>query len=55
MAGRGVRAGIRHGINVFLRGELWDLGSDGHTLTIRDGAVLQADHVSSATIVNSWL
>lgn len=55
MAGRGMRAGIRHGMNVFLRGDLWDLGSDGHTLTIRGGDVYQAAHVDGAAIVNSWL
>jgi hypothetical protein len=55
MTGRGARTGIRHGMNVFLRGDLWDLGSDGHTLTIRDGEVLQAEHVEGAAIVNSWL
>ena len=55
LAGRLARAGIEHGINVFLRGDLWDLGSDGHTTVVRAGVVLEAKHVPGAAIVNSWL
>ena len=55
LAGRLPRAGIDHGINVFLRGDLWDLGSDGHTVLVRDRTVVEARHVAGAAIVNSWL
>ena len=55
LAGRLPRAGIDHGINVFLRGDLWDLGSDGHTVLVRERAVMEARHVAGAAIVNSWL
>ena len=55
LAGRLPRAGIDHGINVFLRGDLWDLGSDGHTVLVRERAVVEARHVAGAAIVNSWL
>jgi hypothetical protein len=55
LAGRLASAGIDHGINVFLRGDLWDLGSDGHTVVVRERAVVEARHVAGAAIVNSWL
>ena len=40
LAGRLAGARIEHGINVFLHGDLWDLGSDGHTIVVRAGTVL---------------
>lgn len=55
LAGRAPAAGFRHGINVFLRGALWDLGADGHTVLVRDGQVIEAAHVDGAALVNSWL
>jgi hypothetical protein len=55
LAGRMADAGIGHGINVFLRGNLWDLGSEGHTIIVRGQTVVEARHVASAAIVNSWL
>lgn len=55
LAGRIASAGIKHGINVFLRGNLWDLGSDGHTVVVREGTVIEAKHVAGAAIINSWL
>lgn len=55
LAGRMGRAGIGHGITVFLRGALWDLGSDGHTIVVRGSAVVEAPHTSGAVLVNSWL
>jgi predicted amidohydrolase len=39
LAGRIGSSGARCGINVFLRGSLWDLGSDGRTTMVRDGEV----------------
>jgi hypothetical protein len=55
LAGRLAGVGITHGINVFLRGKLWDLGSDGHTIVVRGRTVVEAKHVAGAAIVNSWL
>jgi predicted amidohydrolase len=55
LAGRLPGLGLPHGINVFLRGALWDLGSDGHTVVVRGQTVTEAKHVSGAAIVNSWL
>lgn len=47
-------AGIRRGINVFLRGNLWDLGTDGGTILLRDSARL-APVVNAATLSVVWL
>jgi len=55
LAGRMAGAGIAHGINVFLRGDLWDLGSDGHTIVVKGRTVIEAKHVAGAAIINSWL
>jgi predicted amidohydrolase len=55
LAGRLPGFGIPHGINVFLRGALWDLGSDGHTVVVRGPAVTEAKHVCGAALVYSWL
>ncbi|MBU0704873.1 MAG: carbon-nitrogen hydrolase, partial [Chloroflexi bacterium] len=55
LAGRLAEAGIKHGINVFLRGDLWDLGSDGHTIIVEGPTVMEAKHVTGAAIVNFWL
>ena len=55
LAGKLADAGIEHGINVFLRGDLWDLGSDGHTIVVRESTVVEAKHAAGAAIVNSWL
>ena len=55
LAGRLAGAGIKHGIDVFLRGDLWDLGCDGHTVVVREQTVVEAQHVTGAAIVNSWL
>lgn len=55
LAGRAARAEIRCGMNVFLRGRIWDLGSEGHMVVVREGEVIEAKHVSGAAIVNCWL
>lgn len=34
MPARAAASGIHYGVNVFLRGDLWDLGSDGETLVV---------------------
>jgi hypothetical protein len=55
LAGRLPKTGIKHGVNVFLRGDLWDLGSDGHTIVVKDRTVMQAKHITGAAMVNLWL
>jgi len=55
MVGRFATCGATLGVNVFLRGSLWDLGSDGYTTVIREGTVNQLSRVSGATLVNCWL
>ncbi|MDE2351102.1 MAG: carbon-nitrogen hydrolase family protein [Alphaproteobacteria bacterium] len=55
MGGRAGAAKIQTGINVFLRGKLWDLGTDGDTISYRDG---KASHVAGrhgAILINQWL
>lgn len=47
-------AGIRCGINVFLRGKIWDLGADGGTILLRDSARL-APMVNAATLSVVWV
>jgi hypothetical protein len=55
MAGRMPSAGIAYGMNVFLRGNMLDLGSDGAAIMVREGAVVEARRVASATLANVWL
>lgn len=55
LAGRMRSTGAQCGLNVFLRGRLWDLGSDGHTIGLRRDDVLQAPHVEGATLTALWL
>jgi predicted amidohydrolase len=55
MGGRAPQAGIPNGINVFLRGKLWDLGSDGSIITLKDDSVSKAKKVEGASLVNLWL
>ena len=55
LPGRIGAAGAHAGVNVFLRGWLWDLGSDGHTIMVRRGKVFEGAHVEGAAITNMWL
>ena len=55
MGGRAGAAGIRAGINVFLRGQLWDLGTDGDTISYRDGKASPVADRHGAILVNQWL
>ena len=55
LAGRMPGHSMTHGINVFLRGKLWDLGSDGHTMIVTEGSLIEAQHIDGAAIVNLWL
>ena len=45
---------IKKGINVFLRGNLWDLGTDGSTVVVQDSAVV-TKNINSGALVNLWL
>lgn len=55
MAGRTAAAGIPNGLNVFLRGDILDLGSDGATIAVREGTIAEARYVAGATLLNLWL
>jgi predicted amidohydrolase len=56
MAGRIQSAGAAYGITVFLRGHLWDLGSDGAPIVYERGKVDLADRRGdAASIYNVWL
>lgn len=54
MAGRISAAGIPYGVNVFLRGSILDLGSDGATLLYRQGELAEAPGDGPA-LANVWL
>lgn len=47
-------AGIKKGVNVFLQGEIWDLGADGSTIILNDSATA-TQHIGKAALVNLWL
>ncbi|GAB4019386.1 carbon-nitrogen hydrolase [Spirosoma koreense] len=58
MAGRATpEAGITRGLNVFLRGNLWDLGSDGTTIILSDqpNTAKTAPRVDGAALTCLWL
>lgn len=55
LLGRIAASGAGVGVNVFLRGRLWDLGSAGGTMVHRYGETLLAPEVDGATLVNVWL
>ena len=55
MAGRIEQSGAHAGITVFMRGQLWDMGSDGHSLIADDnGHAVSADD-QGARLINLWL
>ncbi len=53
--GRGRRAGIRQGMTVCLRGELWDLGTDGTTTAFQGEQAWVTPRAMGAAIVTLWL
>jgi predicted amidohydrolase len=57
MCSRAPKANIHSGINVFLRGDLWDMGSDGSVLLSSNTVVFQAEQQTEhvGQIVNLWL
>jgi predicted amidohydrolase len=55
LAGRLEQAGAKYGVNVFLRGSLWDLGTDGPSLiSTGAGQFIEAKSDGDA-ILNLWL
>ena len=54
MAGRAQQAGIQHGMNIFLRGDLWDLGDDGKTISWQKGGLKVNNTGKEATITCMW-
>ncbi len=43
-----------HGMNVFLRGSLWDMGMGGRSLMVHDGGIC-GEAVDVAALLNLWL
>ncbi|OQA04033.1 MAG: Carbon-nitrogen hydrolase [bacterium ADurb.Bin400] len=54
MAGQLKDTGIRFGINVFLRGRVWGIDSDGQTIAVRDNDLIVVDNEID-NITNLWL
>ncbi|TGL77636.1 nitrilase-related carbon-nitrogen hydrolase [Leptospira yasudae] len=55
LGGRMSKSGATHGINVFLRGSLWDLGSDGETIWVKRSTAKTFPRIHGASIVNLWI
>ncbi|MBA4851689.1 carbon-nitrogen hydrolase family protein [Emticicia sp. BO119] len=47
-------AGVNKGMNVFLQGNLWDLGADGSTIVLSDSARI-TPHIGKSALINLWL
>lgn len=47
-------AGVTKGINVFLQGNLWDLGADGSTIVLSDSA-RATPYIGKSALINLWL
>jgi hypothetical protein len=55
LPGRMAQSGARAGINVFLRGRLWDLGSDGQALAVLGDTTYTGPDTEGGALVNLWL
>ncbi|HEX3047283.1 MAG TPA: nitrilase-related carbon-nitrogen hydrolase [Bacillota bacterium] len=55
LPGRIASAGARYGVDVFLRGNFWDLGSDGYPILVNDGTTVKGKYISGAVLLNFWL
>lgn len=55
MGGRASRSAIRNGINVFLRGKLWDLGDDGSVIYLKNNSTNYSKITDGAALINIWL
>ena len=47
--------GIQNGLNVFLQGNLWDLGTDGTTIILSNGVGKTTSQYGGAQIINLWI
>ena len=48
-------ARIKSGMNVFLRGKFWNMGSDGRSILVHEGKLHRGTEGSSAVLQNLWL
>lgn len=55
LAGRISKSGASHGINVFLRGSLWDLGSDGEIIFVSRSIRKEFAKNEAASMANVWV
>ncbi|MGC9522798.1 MAG: nitrilase-related carbon-nitrogen hydrolase [Anaerolineae bacterium] len=55
LAGRLEASGARAGINIFLAGELWDMGGEGGSLMMRAGSEPVQAESGRAALLNLWL
>src|SRR5690606_4540632 len=55
LPGRLASTPARAGLTVFLRGQLWDLGSDGQSLAVERDGHHQLDAGRGARLLNLWL
>lgn len=55
LAGRLKSTGAQWGMNVFLRGEFWDMKTDGYTITIDRNQVFSGKRYAGAELFNLWL
>lgn len=55
MGGRASRSAISNGINVFLRGKLWDLGDDGSVIYLKNNSTNYSKIIDGAALINVWL
>lgn len=55
MAGRLPNSSVPNGMLVCLRGQLWDLGSDGWIVVVKQGQVFKMPKVDGAALANLWL
>ncbi|AFD05765.1 nitrilase-related carbon-nitrogen hydrolase [Solitalea canadensis] len=55
MGGRALKSTVSNGINVFLRGKLWDLGDDGSVIYLKNKTVNHSKIIDGAALINIWL
>jgi predicted amidohydrolase len=55
LPGRIHDAGARAGVYVFLRGGVWDTGTDGYSFAVADGRVVLEARTDGAALLNLWL
>ncbi len=54
LVGRTAACGAKAGVNVFLQGQLWDMGADGRSVLVGGQTVLEAK-TTADTLMNVWL